>query len=291
MQFITSLQKRCLLSLGTLSLGAAGWLWAGPVGSAVTYQGQLADQGAPANGVYDLRFSLFDTAGGGTQMGAALTNSAVAISNGQFTATLDFGPAFDGQGRWLEIAVRTSTNDFLPLMPRQPLTPTPYALTALNVVGPIALTNAGSTIVGSFFGSGAGLTNLDTSTVNSWVLAQGFQSTNGVTRRAVTAAVPTGGTNYIVDFLSEVVQVSATNHLYFQQSTNRPALGWYGESVWYVQGGSTNYTLRFNSNWVALGTVAAAPPVLVPSNKLTVIALAVRGPAETNVTYAIARQE
>jgi hypothetical protein len=48
---------------------------------------------------------------------------------------LDFGTnAFTGMSLWLDIAVRpgASTNDFVALTPRQPVTPTPYALFAPN---------------------------------------------------------------------------------------------------------------------------------------------------------------
>lgn len=267
-------------------------LVAGPVGSDFTYQGHLSSAGTAANGSFDLRFSLHDAATGGGQIGSVLTNPAVAVSNGLFTASLDFGAgAFDGQARWLELAVRSGTNDFTVLSPRQAVAAAPYALTALTVSGPVQLTNGASTVVGSFFGNGAGLTNLDTSTFNNWVLGQGYQTTNGVTRRPLATPAPVHGTNYVVDFLSEAVQIVATNQIYFQQSTNRPADGWYGESVWYLQGGATNYTLKFNPNWVGVGTLAASSPYLLLSNKLTIVAVSVRGPSETNVTYAIARQE
>ena len=267
-------------------------LLAGPVGPAFTYQGQLTSAGAAANGSFDLRFSLYDAAVGGGPVGSTLTNTSVAISNGLFSVALDFGgDAFAGQARWLELAVRADTNNFTVLSPRQAVTAAPYALVALTVSGPVQMTNGVSTVVGSFFGNGAGLTNLDTATFNNWVLGQGYQTTNGVTRRALTTPAPVNGTNYVVDFLSEVVQVAATNHIYFQASTNRPAAGWYGESVWYLRGGATNYTLKFNSNWVGVGTLAASSPYLLASNKLTIVAVSGRGPGEANVTYAIARQE
>jgi hypothetical protein len=262
-------------------------------GATFTYQGRLTTaDGAAASGSLELRFSLYDALTDGNPAGAMLTNSVTLSSNGLLTVALDFGAgAFDGSARWLELAVRSGTNGFAVLTPRQPVTAVPYALTAFNLSGAVQLTNAGNVVAGDFYGNGAGLTNLDTSAVTAWVQAQGYQTTNGVTRRALAAPVPTEGTNFIADFLNEVVQITATNHIYFLQSTNRPGAGWYSESVWYIQGGVTNYTLGFNSNWVSLGTLAASPPCLLASNKLTVVALSVRGAAETNVTYAIARQE
>ena len=292
----------------------AGLAQAVPVGTLITYQGQMTSNGVPADGSYDLSFSLHNAAIGGGQIGNVLTNSAVAISNGSFTVGLDFGAeAFDGQARWLEIAVRSNPNDFSVLSPRQPVTATPYALTAISVSGPLTdgqipatiarlnggqtfsgplqLTNAANTVAGNFTGNGSGLTNLDTSPVTDWVLAQGYQTTNGVTRKPVFTPPPTSGTNYIVDFQNEVIQIAATNNVNFEQSTNRTAAGWYGECVCYIQGGATNHTLKFNSNWTPVGTLAASSPYLLLSNKLTIVALSVRGGSETNVAYAIARQE
>src|SRR2546428_12533160 len=38
--------------------------------SAFTYQGRLTDGGTPANGNYDLQFTLWDSASGGSQIGS-----------------------------------------------------------------------------------------------------------------------------------------------------------------------------------------------------------------------------
>src|SRR5437763_16769494 len=91
--------------------------------TAITYQGRLLDGGLPANGNYDLVFSLYDDISEGSQIGTTLTNSPLAVTNGLFTAALDFGKsAFNGESRWVEVAVRTGTNDFKVLSPRQPIT-------------------------------------------------------------------------------------------------------------------------------------------------------------------------
>ena len=60
------------------------------------------------------------------------TPAPVAVSNGLFTVTLDFGTGiFTGPARWLEIGVRTANiGAFTTLSPRQQLTPAPYALFA-----------------------------------------------------------------------------------------------------------------------------------------------------------------
>src|SRR5258708_7036321 len=77
-------------------------------GTAFTYQGRLNDGVNPASGIYDLQFTIYDAASGPTQQGATLTNATTAVSNGQFTVTLDFGNQFPGANRWLEIGVRTN---------------------------------------------------------------------------------------------------------------------------------------------------------------------------------------
>ena len=98
-----------------------------------TYQGRLDDNSAPASGTYDLSFSAFDANTNGNLIAGPVTNSAVAVSNGLFTVTLDFGTgAFDGSPRWLEIGVSSNGTggNFTVLAPRQAITATPYAIYA-----------------------------------------------------------------------------------------------------------------------------------------------------------------
>lgn len=129
-----------LLSLNDTTLAA-------PLGTSFTYDGSLADGGAPANGSYDVQFTLYDAASGGSVVGSPLTQAAVAVSDGLFSTTLDFGPgAFTGQARWLEIAVRTNgVSAFTTLTPRQPVQATPYALHALTA-GSVQATNLLGTV-------------------------------------------------------------------------------------------------------------------------------------------------
>ena len=105
------------------------------------------------------------------------------------------------------------------------------------------------------------------------------------------APAPANGTNYFVDFANEVVQLTATNNLNLLQSTNRTSPGWYGESLWYIQGGPADQLLSINPSWIPIGALAANMPYLLASNKLTLVAFAIRGDNETNVTYAIVRQQ
>ena len=104
--------------------------------SAFTYQGQLTDAGQPANGSYDLLFTLLDDED--IAVGAPIPKENLIVVDGLFSVTLDFGAeAFSGEDRFLEIGVRPgdSGSSFTVLSPRQRLTATPYATTALNTVG------------------------------------------------------------------------------------------------------------------------------------------------------------
>lgn len=109
-------------------------------GTAFTYQGLLQNSGGPASGTYNLTFTLFATNITGIPISGPVTNPAVAVSNGLFVTTVDFGPGvFTAESNWLEIAVETNGGaGFTTLAPRQRLTPTPYAVTAENLGGIIS---------------------------------------------------------------------------------------------------------------------------------------------------------
>ncbi|MCC7088529.1 MAG: hypothetical protein M9925_04300 [Chloroflexi bacterium] len=119
--------------------------------TAFTYQGRLTDGGSPANGVYDLRFILWDTETGGAQVGSIVAKEDVTVTNGLFSVELDFGgSAFTGDARWLEIAVRpgsgTGATGYTILSPRQPVSPSPYAVFAKAAGGvAVPFTAAGTT--------------------------------------------------------------------------------------------------------------------------------------------------
>jgi hypothetical protein len=105
------------------------------VGGAFTYEGQLIRSGQPYNGVCDFVFTLWDAENGGAQVGATQLVDAVVVDNGLFVVLLnaqgEFGAeAFVGLPRWLEIAMRcpAGSGEYTTLDPRQPLTPTPYAM-------------------------------------------------------------------------------------------------------------------------------------------------------------------
>jgi hypothetical protein len=107
--------------------------------TSVTYQGRLNDGPGPANGLYDFTFSIFN-ANGIFQLAGPLTNAAVPVSNGLFTAQVAFDPSLwvgpGNNARLLEIAVRSSgVGEFTTITPRQPITAVPFALKTFGVSG------------------------------------------------------------------------------------------------------------------------------------------------------------
>ncbi|MCG3128050.1 MAG: hypothetical protein CHACPFDD_02924 [Phycisphaerae bacterium] len=147
----------------SLCLPASG-LGQTPLQPTWTYQGSLTDGSQPADGAYDLQFTLWDAPGsgepptGGNPIGGVVSKPGTTVAGGLFSVQLneadEFGPgAFNGEARWLQIEVNGTA-----LAPRQPLTPAPFALFALNAAagGPWAVngtgiynTNAGNVGVGT----------------------------------------------------------------------------------------------------------------------------------------------
>jgi hypothetical protein len=105
-------------------------------GTAFTYQGRLQNGTNFASGKFDLAFSLYATNSDGGAIAGPVTNAAVSVTNGLFTTTVDFGNVFTGGSNWLQIAVSTNgANAFSTVLPRQQLTPVPYAVFASGIAG------------------------------------------------------------------------------------------------------------------------------------------------------------
>jgi hypothetical protein len=127
------------LSLSTLLIFACAGA-ASAQTTSFTYQGRLTDGGSPANGTYEIQFTLWDATAGGTQQPqpapVTITRVNVQVTAGAFTVQppLDFGAAaFPGADRYLEISVRRAALDpFTTLSPRQQITSTPYAIRSLT---------------------------------------------------------------------------------------------------------------------------------------------------------------
>lgn len=137
--------RRFSLAAVVLSAGLAFTpaAFAAPLTPAFTYQGEIFKAGTAVNGTADLRFTLWDSAAGGVQIGGVVARNNVSVSGGVFTTSLDFGAdAFaNGEERYLQIELRSpaGAGAFTTLGTRQPITATPYAVTATRGAAPFVV--------------------------------------------------------------------------------------------------------------------------------------------------------
>jgi hypothetical protein len=208
-------------------------------GTAFTYQGRLDADGSPATGNYDVQFTLFATNNGGTAIGRAVTDGGIAVTNGLFTAAVDFGAGvFTGTNYWLDLAVRTNgASSFTELTPRQALAPIPYAVfanTASNLSGTLSVsqlngtlppaqlpayvvtnTATGVTLSGTFSGNGAGLTNVTVAQLPSGTVTnlQSGVTLGGLTTVNNLSVMATNFVNYLVVSNAPVLNGSGITNL------------------------------------------------------------------------------
>lgn len=216
--------KTFSLALTLLLLAVLSPLSAVSQGTAFNYQGHLNVSNSPANGTYQMQFTLYPSNSGGSSTFGPVTNTAVAVTNGIFTTTIDFGlNAFTGNASWLDIAVRTNLPaSFTELTPRQQILPVPYAIFAAgasNAVNAITANTAGSA-----------------STAGSATTAGTAAVANSVAAGAINGSSIAAGTLTIADFasgqlvtnvngLSGGVNVAVTNNLTLTTNGNTLTFG------------------------------------------------------------------
>ncbi|MEM9531152.1 MAG: right-handed parallel beta-helix repeat-containing protein [Pseudomonadota bacterium] len=198
-----SVDQRCvakrLLWVSVVTACLIGPVGAAPLETTFTYQGELTDNAAPADGAYDFEFALFDVASGGVPVGNIVPADDVEVSDGVFSVELDFGAGpFAGDQLWLGISVRegASTGGFTGLLPRQKLTAAPYALHA-EMVGMDAIASAeisNNTITAADIAANAvGASELannavDTPAVQDGAISQAKLSTESVGQSQIISA-------------------------------------------------------------------------------------------------------
>jgi len=191
----------------------------------------LNSTNGPAHGTYDFTFAVFNLGTNGTVVAGPFTNTVTSMTNGLFSATLDFGSGiFNGSSYWLELGVRTNGGaGFTKLIPRQPIQPVPYAImanAASNICGSVPATQLSGTIPlaqlpallvtnsatgvnlsGKFIGDGSCLTNVSlvaSSNVVAAVVGSGVCTAYTCTGQVVTVTSSGGslGTNNTLSILA-----------------------------------------------------------------------------------------
>ncbi len=106
------------------------------------YQGRLEQNGAPANGAFDLTFTLYDAAEGGNAIGVAIEEPGYPVTDGLFSISLAFPGAFTGTQLYLEVGVEGT-----PMLPRQAVATAPVSQYSLSgtIAGP-----AGGDLTGNY---------------------------------------------------------------------------------------------------------------------------------------------
>ena len=228
-----SIRRFACAVVAALVCGAAAAAIAGPLGSAISYQGQLRSGGAPVSGSYDFTFRLFSDSTGSTQIGTTQTVLGVTVTNGLFTTSVDFlNSSYDGNSRWLDIQVRPAGGgSFTQLLPRQPLLAAPYALRAIN--GPAGSSQWSNDANGIDYGNDVGI---------------GIASVSGQRLRidGGTTQNPLVLTNNATNFATLATGNSASNGLGFYDATS---------------------TRHYITGKLGLGTLSPVTPLHVISQK------------------------
>lgn len=211
-----------------------------PLGTAFTYQGRLENAGVPASGLHDLQFQLFTAAAGGTQVGGTVCMDAVNVVDGLFSVPLDFGAAFDGNARFMQILVRQDSTPancaggaYTTLNPRQPLTATPYALKVPGIDGNSLNAADGSPVDAVFVDN------------NGWV---------GIGTLTPTAPLEVRGGSIVVEHLgdqADLLWLASERSWVFRQQGTGAATALKLENV--GGGGNKNFILQTTGN-LGIGT-------------------------------------
>jgi hypothetical protein len=271
--------KICFRYLSITLALLAGVRQAAAQGTLFTYQGRLNTNTVPANGFFDFQFSLYaNSAGTGIPVAGPITQTAIGVTNGLFTTTLNFGAVFTGNATWLAISARSNgVGTYTGLTPLQELTPTPYAITAENLDGTLPASQLSGTLPAgllsgtyggvlnlnngsdSFTGNGAGLANVNALTLDG-LGANSFWNLLGNTGT-------TPGVNFLGTTDNEAleVHVNGVRGLRIEPDTafNTPNV---------IGGSSANYVIPGSvGNFIGAGGQAGIASNIITGQNLNVI--------------------
>ena len=267
-----------------------------PIGTAFTFQGRFERAGSPYTGHVNFTFVLYDAASGGSILGPVQTVNGVIVNNGMFTVTLDFGNVFSGAARWLDVSAQAEIDPTsTPLVPRQMLSPVPYAMFAVNGGGGGSLTlpyqgNTTSPSSSAFVilnqassgnwnaieghqysgGGGSGVYGVSHATTGYVAGVTGDALSHPSARGVLGLGLGTGG-----EFVSTApASASATAQAILGSASNVPAM----------RGNSTNADAIIGTSGSQRGVVGSSPNTGV--NGITTIGRGVEGDASSGTGVA-----
>jgi len=264
---------RTSILAGLIALASGASCALAQVSTAFSYQGQLRENGAPKSGLFDMRFTLFDAAAGGSALGPAFAVPSVSVSGGLFSAMLDFGasaapgaPGFFGSGtRFLQVEVSPAgAGAYVALLPRQPLGSVPSAL-SVGLLSAIASSGAdlsiNNTSGGAFQYAGSLLEQTFKVSSNCWLTSSGsagmlgLYRTGGDTSAAATFAIFDEGGNLIATSGAMTLDFSVTDVDYHSFQWLAPAQLLAGRTYRFRVTASPNLAIHVVPNVYAGGTL------------------------------------
>ena len=149
------------------------------------YQGRLEQNGAPANGNFDLSFALFDAPAAGNAVGVPITQLDFPVTDGLFSVSLAFPGAFDGTQLYLQVSVEGT-----PMTPRHAVATAPVSQFSLSggISGPAGGSLAGTYPNPSIAAGAVGNSAIAASAVTNSKIAVDAVSSSRIFDGAVTSA-------------------------------------------------------------------------------------------------------
>lgn len=181
-----------------------------------TYQGSLLQSGAPAQGLFDFEFAIFDTPSGGSPLALEIFLTDIPLEQGIFNIELNFGPVvLDSGPLFLQLRVRQSGGGALTLLsPRQELNQTPRAALA-HVVGPGGVNNASlvnnSVTASKIAGNAVGSSEIASGAVGASEIASNAVGASEMANNAVGSAEIINGSIAAVDINTSQIQHRVTS--------------------------------------------------------------------------------